>query len=54
MRLSSQATVYAVRDGQVLTLRRGSNGSACKDDEQARDDSRGLTTRYYYQHSSRV
>ena len=27
--LSSQATVYAVRDGQVLTLRRGSNGSAC-------------------------
>jgi hypothetical protein len=27
--LSNQATVYAVRDGQVLTLRRGSNGSAC-------------------------
>ena len=27
--LSSRATVYAVRDGQVLTLRRGSNGSAC-------------------------
>ena len=27
--LSSKATVYAVRDGQVLTLRRGSNGSAC-------------------------
>lgn len=27
--LSSLATVYAVRDGQVLTLRRGSNGTAC-------------------------
>jgi hypothetical protein len=27
--VSNQATVYAVRDGQVLTLRRGSNGSAC-------------------------
>jgi len=27
--LSNQATVYAVRAGQVLTLRRGSNGSAC-------------------------
>ena len=27
--LSSQATVYAVRDGHVITLRRGSNGSAC-------------------------
>ena len=27
--LSSQATVYAVRDGKVLTLRQGSNGSAC-------------------------
>jgi len=27
--LSDHATVYAVRDGQVLTLRRGSNGSAC-------------------------
>jgi len=27
--LSDQATVYAVRDGQVLTIRRGSNGSAC-------------------------
>ena len=27
--LSSRATVYAVRDGQVFTLRRGSNGSAC-------------------------
>ncbi len=27
--LSNQATVYAVRDGQVLTLRRGSNGSVC-------------------------
>jgi len=27
--VSNQATVYAVRDGQLLTLRRGSNGSAC-------------------------
>jgi hypothetical protein len=27
--LSNQATVYAVRVGQVVTLRRGSNGSAC-------------------------
>ena len=27
--LSSKATVYAVRDGKVLTLRAGSSGSAC-------------------------
>ena len=27
--LSDLATVYAVRDGQVLTLRRGTNGAAC-------------------------
>jgi hypothetical protein len=27
--VSRLATVYAVRDGQVLTLRRGSNGAAC-------------------------
>src|SRR5689334_12578632 len=27
--LSAQATIYAVRDGKVLTLRRGSNGAAC-------------------------
>ena len=27
--LSSLATVYTVRDGQVITLRRGSNGAAC-------------------------
>lgn len=27
--VSALATVYAVRDGEVLTLRRGSNGAAC-------------------------
>jgi hypothetical protein len=27
--LSSRATVYAVRDGEVVTLRRGSNDAAC-------------------------
>jgi hypothetical protein len=27
--VSSRATVYAVRDGQVATLRRGSSGAAC-------------------------
>ena len=27
--LSSKATIYAVRDGKVLTLRAGSNGSSC-------------------------
>ena len=27
--LASKSTVYAVRDGQILTIRQGSNGAAC-------------------------